>query len=96
MPEGLHVIDRLQDDLAADLLMTEAAVAASTPAADIYGTDAAQLHVARVIEDQCGLSFVLLETGPPLARSPTRAGRIRRRPDMPEGIDPKITPASAS
>lgn len=57
--KDLGLIDRLQADLSADLPMTEAARVAFTHAAQTYGGDAAELNVARLIEDQTGLSFRL-------------------------------------
>lgn len=57
--KDLGLIERLQADLTADLPMTDAARAAFSHAAERYGTAAAELHVARRIEDDEGLSFRL-------------------------------------
>lgn len=57
--KDLGLIEQLQADLTADLPMTDAARCAFSRAADTYGIDAAELHVARLIEDQTGLSFRL-------------------------------------
>lgn len=57
--KDLRLIQSLQNSLTADLPLTEAARAAFTLAADRYGTQAAELHVARRIEDDANLSFRL-------------------------------------
>jgi len=57
--KDLRLIHDLQDGLGADLPLTDAARAAFTLAAQRYGTQAAELHVAKRIEDDTGLSFRL-------------------------------------
>jgi 3-hydroxyisobutyrate dehydrogenase-like beta-hydroxyacid dehydrogenase len=57
--KDLRLIQGLQKDLGADLLLTDAARAAFTLAADRYGAEAAELCVAKRIEEDADLSFRL-------------------------------------
>jgi hypothetical protein len=57
--KDLHLIQELQDGLGADLPLTDAARGAFTFAAQRYGAQAAELYVAKRIEDDTGLSFRL-------------------------------------
>ena len=57
--KDLGLTDELAESVGADLPMTAAAHQAFAQAADRYGFDAAELHVARRIEDDAGLSFRL-------------------------------------
>jgi 3-hydroxyisobutyrate dehydrogenase-like beta-hydroxyacid dehydrogenase len=57
--KDLRLIQDLQDGLGADLPLTDAARGAFTLAAQRYGAQAAELHVAKRIEDDTGLSFRL-------------------------------------
>jgi 3-hydroxyisobutyrate dehydrogenase-like beta-hydroxyacid dehydrogenase len=57
--KDLRLIHGLQDGLGADLPLTDAARAAFERAADRYGLDAAELMVAKRIEDDADLSFRL-------------------------------------
>jgi 3-hydroxyisobutyrate dehydrogenase-like beta-hydroxyacid dehydrogenase len=57
--KDLRLIQALQDSLHADLPLTDAARHAFTLAAERYGAQAAELHVAKRIEDDAGLSFRL-------------------------------------
>src|SRR5215470_16115044 len=57
--KDLRLIQNLQDGLDAELPLTDAARGAFTLAAERYGTQAAELHVAKRIEDDAGLSFRL-------------------------------------
>ena len=57
--KDLRLIEELQAGVGADLLLTDAARDAFDRAAQRYGTDAAELHVAKHIEDDTGLSFRL-------------------------------------
>ncbi len=57
--KDLRLIHKLQEDLGAELPMTEAARGAFKVAADRYGLDAAELLVAKRIEDDADLSFRL-------------------------------------
>ena len=57
--KDLGLIGELQSNVNADLPMTEAAHAAFATAADRYGSDVGELHVAKRIEDDAGLSMRL-------------------------------------
>jgi 3-hydroxyisobutyrate dehydrogenase-like beta-hydroxyacid dehydrogenase len=57
--KDLALTQELADAITAELPMTAAAQHAFTSTADRYGTDAAELHVARRIEDDAGLDFSL-------------------------------------
>jgi 3-hydroxyisobutyrate dehydrogenase-like beta-hydroxyacid dehydrogenase len=57
--KDLRLIQQLQDGLGADLPLTDAARGAFTLAAQRYGAQAAELHIAKRIEDDAGLSFRL-------------------------------------
>ncbi len=57
--KDLGLIDELASAVTADLPTTAAAHHAFTVAADRYGPEAAELHVARRIEDDAGLDFRL-------------------------------------
>jgi 3-hydroxyisobutyrate dehydrogenase/2-hydroxy-3-oxopropionate reductase len=57
--KDLGLIAELGDKVGATLPMTDAARAAFQVATDRYGADAAELHVARRIEDDAGLSMRL-------------------------------------
>ena len=57
--KDLRLIQDLQHGLDADLPLTDAARSAFTLAAERYGAQAAELHVAKRIEDDAGLSFRL-------------------------------------
>ena len=57
--KDLGLINELGGNVAAHLPMTEAATGAFRAAAEQYGNDAAELHVARRIEDESGLSMRL-------------------------------------
>ncbi len=57
--KDLGLIHELQADLDASLPMTDAARAAFTLAADRYGLQAGEMHVARRIEEDAALSFRL-------------------------------------
>ena len=57
--KDLGIIDTLQQSVGAPLVMTEAAHAAFAEAAERYGRDQGELHVAKRIEDDSDLSFRL-------------------------------------
>lgn len=57
--KDLGLIEELQRDVGAELPLTEAARGAFALAAERYGRQAAELHVAKRIEDDAGLSFRL-------------------------------------
>lgn len=57
--KDLRLIEELQAGLSADLPQTKAAQHAFERAAERYGADAGELHVAKQIEDDAGLSFRL-------------------------------------
>jgi 3-hydroxyisobutyrate dehydrogenase len=57
--KDLSLIGELADQIDAPFLMTDAARAAFADALDRYGPDAAELHVAKRIEDDASLSFRL-------------------------------------
>jgi len=57
--KDLGLLAELSKNVAADLPMTTAAHEAFTTAADRYGEDVGELHVARRIEDDAGLSMRL-------------------------------------
>ena len=57
--KDLRLISELSAALSTDLPMTQAAAATFTRAIDRYGPDVGELHVARRIEDETGLSFRL-------------------------------------
>lgn len=57
--KDLGLIGELAANVSSQLLMTEAATAAFGRAIDRYGADAAELHVAKYIEDDAGLSMRL-------------------------------------
>lgn len=57
--KDLRLIGELQDGLGADLPLTDAARHAFDRAARRYGPEAAELHVAKHLEDDTGLSFHL-------------------------------------
>ena len=63
--KDLGLTDELADAVDADLPLTAAAHHAFAHAADRYGLDAAELHVARRIEDDGGLDFRLPGTWTP-------------------------------
>ena len=69
--KDLRLIGELQAGLTADLPLTVAARHAFDRAARRYGTDAAELHVAKHIEDDTGLSFRLPGDWTPPGTSPT-------------------------
>ena len=77
--KDLRLIRGLQQDLDVELPMTEAARGAFEVAADRYGPDAAELLVAKRIEEDAGLSFRLPETGSRRGRSTTTSRRPRGR-----------------
>ena len=72
--KDLGLIQDLQDGLHADLPLTEAARDPFTLAAQRYGAQAAELHVAKRIEDD-GLSFRLPGDWTPPWNRPTRNHR---------------------
>lgn len=57
--KDLGLLAELEETVGADLPMTEAARAAFARATERYGAEAAELHVARRIEDDAGLSLRL-------------------------------------
>ena len=57
--KDLGLINELAGQVHAELPMTVAATAAFNIAIDRYGAQAAELHVARRIEDEASLSFRL-------------------------------------
>jgi 3-hydroxyisobutyrate dehydrogenase-like beta-hydroxyacid dehydrogenase len=57
--KDLRLLAQLQEAVDTDLPLTDAARAAFALASDRYGDDAGELHVARRIEDDAGLSFRL-------------------------------------
>jgi 3-hydroxyisobutyrate dehydrogenase-like beta-hydroxyacid dehydrogenase len=57
--KDLALLQELQSDVAAPLLLTNAARAAFADAGERYGTDVGELHVAKRLEDDAGLSFRL-------------------------------------
>ena len=57
--KDLGLINELTQQVNADLPMTDAAISAFTIACDRYGADAAELHVAKRIEDDANLSMRL-------------------------------------
>ncbi len=57
--KDLRLLAELVDDVATDLPLTAAAHTAFAGAAERYGGDAGELHVARRIEEDTGLSFRL-------------------------------------
>jgi 3-hydroxyisobutyrate dehydrogenase-like beta-hydroxyacid dehydrogenase len=57
--KDLGLVEELQGDLGAALPLTDAARGAFTAAADRYGPDVGELHVAKRLEDDLGLSFRL-------------------------------------
>jgi 3-hydroxyisobutyrate dehydrogenase len=57
--KDLGLLDELMDTVGADLPMTEAAHRTFRRAADRYGTDAGEMHVARRIEDDAGIEMRL-------------------------------------
>ena len=63
--KDLGLIDELTDTVDAELPMTTAAHHAFSLAAERYGLDTAELHVARRIEEDAGLDFRLPGDWPP-------------------------------
>ncbi len=57
--KDLGLLAELQHDVGARLLLTDAARAAFAEAGERYGTGAGEMHVARRLEDDTGLSFRL-------------------------------------
>lgn len=57
--KDLGLLAELQHDVGAPLVMTDAARAAFAEAGERYGPDVGELHVAKRIEDDAGLSFRL-------------------------------------
>ncbi len=57
--KDLRLLEGLQARVGADLAVTESARHSFRAAAEQYGTDAGEMHVARRIEDAAGLSFRL-------------------------------------
>jgi 3-hydroxyisobutyrate dehydrogenase len=57
--KDLGLLAELQENVDASLLVTDAARAAFGDAGDRYGRDVGELHVARRLEDDTGLSFRL-------------------------------------
>ncbi len=57
--KDLGLIERLEAAVGSELAVTDAARSCFLAAAEEYGTDAGELHVARRIEDAAGLSFRL-------------------------------------
>ncbi len=57
--KDLGLLAELQERVAARLLLTDAARAAFADAGERYGNDAGELHVAKRLEDDTGLSFRL-------------------------------------
>ena len=57
--KDLMLIGELAGNLGVELPMTSAATAAFRSALERYGPDAAELHVARRIEDDAGISLRL-------------------------------------
>ncbi len=57
--KDLGILDELTDAVGADLPMTEAAHRAFRRAADRYGIEAGEMHVARRIEDDAGIDMRL-------------------------------------
>ncbi len=57
--KDLGLLGELQERVGAELPMTDAARGVFTAAADRYGADAGELHVAKRIEDDAGLSMRL-------------------------------------
>ena len=57
--KDLGLIDELAADLGAPLLVTNAAHTAFSDAAQRYGSDEGELHVAKRLEDDAQLSFRL-------------------------------------
>lgn len=57
--KDLDLLAELREGVAADLVMTEAAHGAFVDAGERYGRDVGELHVAKRIEDDTGLSFQL-------------------------------------
>ena len=57
--KDLGLIDKLSSNVGADLPLTESAQATFELAAERYGRDVGELHVAKRIEDDAGLSFRL-------------------------------------
>ena len=55
--KDLGLLRELGDNVGADLVMTQAAHAVFADAAERYGRDAGELHVAKRLEDDAGLSF---------------------------------------
>ena len=55
--KDLGLLHELQADVETDLLLTDAARAAFTDAGQRYGGDVGELHVAKRLEDDTGLSF---------------------------------------
>ena len=55
--KDLGLLHELQADVETDLLLTDAARAAFTDAGNRYGGDVGELHVAKRLEDDTGLSF---------------------------------------
>lgn len=55
--KDLGLIENLSSSVGADLPLTESAKAAFERAAERYGRDVGELHVAKRIEDDAGLSF---------------------------------------
>ncbi len=57
--KDLGLVGELQDQVGADLVVTDAARGAFADAAERYGRDQGELHVAKRLEDDAGLSFRL-------------------------------------
>ncbi len=57
--KDLGLIHELSGHVDTDLVMTDAATTVFQDAADTYGTDAGELHVAKRLEDRAGLNFRL-------------------------------------
>jgi 3-hydroxyisobutyrate dehydrogenase len=55
--KDLGLLEELQRGVAAPMVMTDAARSAFRDAEDRYGTDVGELHVAKRLEDDAGLSF---------------------------------------
>jgi 3-hydroxyisobutyrate dehydrogenase-like beta-hydroxyacid dehydrogenase len=55
--KDLGLLDELQQSVAAELLMTDAARSVFADAGERYGRDVGELHVAKRLEDDTGLDF---------------------------------------
>ncbi len=55
--KDLGLLEELQGGVAAPMVMTDAARSAFRDAGDRYGTGVGELHVAKRLEDDAGLSF---------------------------------------